>query len=117
MALAGGVSDDLITPSVAFDDGLDEADALILAGAIGVGEEREPSQRAVGARRRVALVAEWHPEPGAQARSQAAEPGLARSKSIRATAQPPSKTTLSRFGSLCETSPCLNRSGIGCGQL
>ena len=43
---------------------------------------------------------------------QAAEPGLARSKSIRATAQPPSKTMLSRFGSLCETRPCLNRSGM-----
>jgi len=37
------VSDDLITPSVALDDSLDQADALILAGPVGVGEEREPS--------------------------------------------------------------------------
>ena len=63
MALGHGVSDDLVTPSVALDDGLDQADALVFAGTIGVGEERESRERAVGACRRVALVAEWHPEP------------------------------------------------------
>ena len=58
MALGHGVGDDLVTPSVALDDRLDQAGTLLVAGAVGIGEEREPSQRAVGAGRRVALVAE-----------------------------------------------------------
>ena len=44
MALGHGGSNDVVTPSVAFDDGLDEAGALVVAGAIGVGEERESSE-------------------------------------------------------------------------
>jgi hypothetical protein len=43
MALGHGVGDDLVTPSVALDDGVDQADALVVACAVGVGEERESS--------------------------------------------------------------------------
>ena len=44
MALGGGASDDLITPSVALDDRFDKAGTLVFAGAVGVGEEREPRE-------------------------------------------------------------------------
>ena len=64
MVLRCGVGDDLVTPTVALDDGLNQTGALIFAGPIRVGEERESSERAVGSGRRVTLVAEWYPEPG-----------------------------------------------------
>ena len=52
----------------------------------------------------------------ADATSQSADPGLARSKSISATARPPRKMTLSRLGSLWLTSPARNGGGAAGGQ-
>jgi len=52
----------------------------------------------------------------ADARSQAALPGPARSKSISATARPSRKITLAGYTSLWLTSPVRKRSGIGLGQ-
>ncbi len=86
--------------------------------AVGVGEHRQALERPAPQRLRAIAVSLAAAPTAARSRRgpRRPRPGLARSKSISATARPESKITLSRFGSLWLTRPSLNRRGTAPGH-